>query len=863
MVVLVLFASPAYAGDSDGDGVDDAFDNCIEAANADQRDTNGDGYGNACDADIDDDGIVNSADLALIKAAFFTQTGKPGYDQDTDLDGDGRINFGDLAIMKASFLSAPGPSSFPSFAPAGNTDEIAGHVKEALEEVKDFVLVRIDTGDLLGRIGAGQSAFVPLVNPDHEWSPVPLSLFPDSPRGPDFKALMVIDEGVAEPVPDFDEHIFGGTMLHDLKAPAVFSILPGALQGYLLSEAHRWTFVEPIEPLLARVGLTQAEIDAALAIADHVAYNMVDVAAQFFHEEEDEGGETILEVEPPPDVGATLIVSLWANEPYVQRFGGDGVLTLYQMELAFAGVDNVVQFIAPLLSESGFTIDIDIAQMVFNTQPGQCPIGPNSGAVNIASQTCPHPFAEPDLVHVFAGESSDGSGFIRGLIKLPEHKNHATSGYRGSLAGRLGMALHEFGHNIGAVHGSSDSDWAAAVDEFLVGDFNRTESGDLSLGRSDIITGQLVGGGYRWWNGRVTPDYYSPESGVQIVYGLAQMRPGYLDHDPGTNAAPVLIGAPGDTFRGGEFSGDQRRDLLIASLFAPETYLLEVAEHESGVDPNDRFETPIGWGAIVASDGELILAGDFTGDGTDDVAGGRVLDATTIEWTVAESLGNAFAPGVGFSADVGDDGDVFMTGDFNFDLADDLLMLRTLSPTQVMALIAVSFGTNFQPPFVAAVDAGDDGDEFLVGDYTGDGRADLLVGHALADDSMTWALWEGQPAGGLVFLGTFGALGEAGDFFFAADIDANGTADLLRGWLPTLRTAGGMLRWEGAFSSGVFLTAPERLAGDLCVTDLVCGSGIMLMSYYAGGYDARIVPAFSAANARAIQTVLSVFNAGP
>ena len=48
-----------------------------------------------------------------------------------------------------------------------------------------------------------------------------------------------------------------------------------------------------------------------------------------------------------------------------------------------------------------------------------------------------------------------------------------------------------------------------------------------------------------------------------------------------------------------------------------------------------------------------------------------------------------------------------------------------------------------------------------------------------------------------------------------------------------------------------------------CVADLVCGSGIMLMGYYAGGYNGRIVPMFSEANARTIQTVLSIFNAGP
>ncbi len=92
------------AADSDGDGVTDDTDNCTDVINADQRDTNGDGYGNACDADINNDGVINFGDLAVLKAVFLTAT------PDADFDGDGQVNFGDLAQMKASFLGSPGPS---------------------------------------------------------------------------------------------------------------------------------------------------------------------------------------------------------------------------------------------------------------------------------------------------------------------------------------------------------------------------------------------------------------------------------------------------------------------------------------------------------------------------------------------------------------------------------------------------------------------------------------------------------------------------------------------------------------------------------------------------------------------------------
>lgn len=96
----------APAADGDGDGIADAIDNCTAVANAGQLDADTDGYGNLCDADLDNSGgTVNFADLALFRAAF------GGTDPVADFNGNGAVNFADLALFRALFGKAPGPSA--------------------------------------------------------------------------------------------------------------------------------------------------------------------------------------------------------------------------------------------------------------------------------------------------------------------------------------------------------------------------------------------------------------------------------------------------------------------------------------------------------------------------------------------------------------------------------------------------------------------------------------------------------------------------------------------------------------------------------------------------------------------------------
>ncbi len=97
--------------DTDGDGVDDSQDNCVLHANAAQCDGDGDGIGNRCDADFNNDCIVNAVDLGILRSIYFTPN------PIGDLNCDGIVNVSaavDLGLFKTLFHQPPGPSALPN-----------------------------------------------------------------------------------------------------------------------------------------------------------------------------------------------------------------------------------------------------------------------------------------------------------------------------------------------------------------------------------------------------------------------------------------------------------------------------------------------------------------------------------------------------------------------------------------------------------------------------------------------------------------------------------------------------------------------------------------------------------------------------
>lgn len=100
-----VFETPVEKNDFDGDGVEDDLDNCPRTGNPDQEDFDGDGTGDACDPDIDNDGIENGVDVC-----DFTPPGaniQPNGGLLSDVDGDCDVDLADFGLMMEEF-TGPG-----------------------------------------------------------------------------------------------------------------------------------------------------------------------------------------------------------------------------------------------------------------------------------------------------------------------------------------------------------------------------------------------------------------------------------------------------------------------------------------------------------------------------------------------------------------------------------------------------------------------------------------------------------------------------------------------------------------------------------------------------------------------------------
>ena len=116
---LSLAGNAGAPVDSDGDGVPDQHDNCVDTTNGPltvctppccdaQEDGDLDGYGNPCDFDVDGDGATGLGDAI----EFFSKAAAVSTDPSFDPDCDGATSLGDAiaAFAASGAVATPGPS---------------------------------------------------------------------------------------------------------------------------------------------------------------------------------------------------------------------------------------------------------------------------------------------------------------------------------------------------------------------------------------------------------------------------------------------------------------------------------------------------------------------------------------------------------------------------------------------------------------------------------------------------------------------------------------------------------------------------------------------------------------------------------
>lgn len=87
--------------DGDGDGVNFFVDNCMYVYNPTQADSDGDGFGNVCDADFDNNRGAGISDYTLFQNEFGGAA--PTYNELIDMDCNGGVGISDYTLFKNNF----------------------------------------------------------------------------------------------------------------------------------------------------------------------------------------------------------------------------------------------------------------------------------------------------------------------------------------------------------------------------------------------------------------------------------------------------------------------------------------------------------------------------------------------------------------------------------------------------------------------------------------------------------------------------------------------------------------------------------------------------------------------------------------
>ena len=216
----------------------------------------------------------------------------------------------------------------------------------------------------------------------------------------------------------------------------------------------------------------------------------------------------------------------------------------------------------------------------------------------------------------------------------------------------------------------------------------------------------------RDFNGDGIPDLAVANFGSGTVTILLGTGNGMFT--PATNGT-VTVGAEPSSVASGDFNGDGIADLAVTNYGSGTVTIL--------LGTGNGTFTPASNSPLVGSGPNSVVVGDFNGDGIADLA---VANTSGNGVTILLGNGNGtFTPASGSPVQAGNGPVSVAEGDFNGDLIPDLAVANASDGT-VTILLGNGDGT-FTPAANNPVSAGSEPSSVAVGDFNGDGVADLAV----------------------------------------------------------------------------------------------------------------------------------------